>query len=276
LHAIKKEIVKQLFQIKDEENAESIQPVLSVRVGDRHCSFAISDAITKKVSKLAWYSTEETDENSLEELLSELHNTYYEIIVSYDFPESILMPSKEFDHEKAGAILRSLYSINGASVIVSETIPEWQLHNIHAVPRNIFDLLNKRFAAAKFRNQYSVNIRSAMAAHESGSVLVDFRTDEFSVIVTKQGQLLLSQTFPYAVPEDVIYYLLKLAKQFDLRQDEMLVQVSGLIDKQSALYKDIYQYFLHLEFREADWVLPANEYPAHFFTSLNDLAKCAS
>jgi hypothetical protein len=49
-----------------------------------------------------------------------------------------------------------------------------------------------------------------------------------------------------------------------------------MIDQQSALYKELYQYFLHIEFRNASWTIPADEYPAHFFTSLNELAQCVS
>jgi hypothetical protein len=52
--------------------------------------------------------------------------------------------------------------------------------------------------------------------------------------------------------------------------------LSGLIDKQSALYKELYQYFINIEFSEAGWNMAGTEYPAHFFTSLNDLAQCVS
>jgi len=107
------------------------------------------------------------------------------------------------------------------------------------------------------------------------SLVVDFRTNDFTVLASKGSLLLLTQTFAYSTPEDVLYYLLNTCRQFNLSQQELQLQLSGLIDKRSSLYNELYQYFIHIDFREAGWNLK-NEYPAHFFTSLNDLATCAS
>jgi hypothetical protein len=93
--------------------------------------------------------------------------------------------------------------------------------------------------------------------------------------MAKDSKLILAQSFPYSTPEDVVYYLLKACQQFSLSQKEVSVHLSGLIDKQSSLFKELYQYFIHPEFREAGWN-SGSEFPAHFFTSLNDLAQCAS
>jgi hypothetical protein len=65
-----------------------------------------------------------------------------------------------------------------------------------------------------------------------------------------------------------------------LSQSEIKLFIAGLIEKQADLYKEIYRFFLHVIFRDApDWghIISAKyEYPAHYFTSLNDLARCAS
>jgi hypothetical protein len=113
-----------------------------------------------------------------------------------------------------------------------------------------------------------------IAATEEGNMYVDFRPDDFTVLLVKSSRLLLAQTYTYSTPEDVVYYLLKICAQLGLSQQELQLQVSGLIDSDSALYKELYQYFLNIEFRESGW--QGNEYPAHFFTTLNDLARCAS
>ena len=110
---------------------------------------------------------------------------------------------------------------------------------------------------------------------EGGSMLIDFRKDDFTMVVTKGSEFLFAQTFDYSTPADVLYYLLKTCQQFSLSQQGLQLQLSGLIDKQSSLCNELYQYFINVEFREANWNV-SNKYPAHFFTSLNDLAKCAS
>ena len=98
----------------------------------------------------------------------------------------------------------------------------------------------------------------------------------YNVYAARQDILLLSQYYPYSTPGDVVYYLLKICHQFSLPQQEVQLQLSGLIEKQSALYKELYQYFIKIDFRDASWNIPDSEYPNHFFTSLNDLAQCVS
>ena len=87
--------------------------------------------------------------------------------------------------------------------------------------------------------------------------------------------MLLAQTFQYKTPSDVVYYLIKACSQNSLSRKDVKVQLTGLIEKESFLYKELNQYFLNLEFRKAAWN-SENEFPAHYFTSLNDLAKCVS
>jgi hypothetical protein len=49
------------------------------------------------------------------------------------------------------------------------------------------------------------------------------------------------------------------------------------VAKESNLYRELDHYFLALSFREPDWSIPGEQdYPPHFFTSLNDLSLCAS
>ena len=59
-----------------------------------------------------------------------------------------------------------------------------------------------------------------------------------------------------------------------MSQYEVQLSISGLVDKDSALYKELYSYFINIEFRNANWTHA--DHPNHFFTHLNDIVKCAS
>ena len=65
-----------------------------------------------------------------------------------------------------------------------------------------------------------------------------------------------------------------------MSQSGIELQVAGLIEEESTLYKELYQYFLRVTFRTApDWgviVSGENKYPAHYFATLNELVKCGS
>jgi hypothetical protein len=271
--------VKQLFNIKSERSSDTAQQVLSIRLGEKHGSFAITNRSGDELFLLTYCTTDQWNENDLAEFFNsqpELSNSFFQVLVCYDFPQNVLVPQKEYKQEDAGLLLKTLHGINGTETIISETIPEWQLYNIYAVPKEIQEWMTRKFPSSKYWHQHSLAIKNIDAANSNGSLGVDFRKDEFVLLSAREGKLLLAQTFSYSTPDDVVYYLLKVCQQFSLSQQEVQINLSGLIDKQSALYKEIYQYFINVQFREAAWNIPGDEYPAHFFTSLNDLARCAS
>jgi hypothetical protein len=90
----------------------------------------------------------------------------------------------------------------------------------------------------------------------------------------------LAQIFPYIKVEDILYWLLDICRQFSLPQTEVKLVLSGLIEKKSAIFKELYQYFLNIEFASVtdDIRLSGDfyEYPSHFFSSLFKLALCVS
>ena len=271
--------MKQLFHIERKQDTETSQQVLSVRVGEKHCCFAVTDRSGDELYQLAYYAADKPDENPLSSIVDqhpELKSDFYKVLVSYDYPQSTLVPVQHYKHEDAALLLKSIYGLNGNASVISEPISEWQVNNIYSVPKDLHEWISRKFDIGKYWHQHTLGAKNIKGADDAGHLLVDFRTEDFTVQAAAGGKLLLTQTFLYSTPEDVLYYLLKICQQFNLSQQLVQLSLSGLIDKQSALYKELYQYFIHIEFREAGWVNTDTEFPAHFFTSLNDLARCAS
>ncbi len=141
----------------------------------------------------------------------------------------------------------------------------------------VHDWILAKFPSVVYTHGYSNAIQNINEENKTGFIKADFSTNDFEVIVAKGDQLLLAQTFLYSTPDDVIYYLLKSCQQFSLSPQEVKLFLSGLIEKQSALFKELYQYFINIEFQNPDWKIYGHDkYPSHFFTSLNDLLRCES
>ncbi|MBK8951666.1 MAG: DUF3822 family protein [Chitinophagaceae bacterium] len=183
------------------------------------------------------------------------------------------MPVRYFRHEEAGAIHAALFGKESSSNVVSELIAEWQLHNVYSLPVFVQQWMAEQYQAFRYFHQHTIALRNLLN-NESGLIQADFCQNSFSIVAGKGNKLLLAQTYFYESPSDALYYLLKICQEFSLLQQDVQVQLSGFIDKESSLYRELHQYFIHISFRDADTVVTA-ENPAHFFTSLNDLARCA-
>lgn len=228
---------------------------------------------------MAHYDEEEINAGHLDELFSanpDLNTTFFEVLVCYDYPRQTMVPSEYYRVDDAAVLLQAMCGNTSDASIVSELVTGGKMYNVYAVPKDIYEWMNRKFPAGKYWHHYSVAIKSIAGADASGSISIDLGTDNFSLVAGKSDSFLLAQNFSYSTPADVMYYLLKVCQQFNLTQQDVKLVLSGLIEKDSALYKVLHQYFLNLEFRNALWNMDNSEYPAHFFTSLNDLALCVS
>jgi hypothetical protein len=252
-----------------------------MRIGERHTSFAITGNAGSELYSLAYYTADEMNADLLAEIFSnhpELHNSFSEIQLSYDHPGSVLVPQPFNDTNLAKTILNTMYGLTVGAFVISEPVNEWQLNNVYAVPNDIQEWTGRMFPVHRFRHNYTLAI-GMMSVDPADHILIDLNKDEFSFIVVKDGKLQIAQTLYYSSPEDILYYLLKTCNQFSLSRGEIQLFLSGLIEKESQLFKELYLNFINITFREPTWKIPAieeKEYPDHFFTSLNDLARCAS
>ncbi len=272
-------MLKQLFHYRNTQERNSREELLSLRIGERHCSYAISDQGAGQLRELGYYTMEGMEINPVATLFASqphLNEPYFKVLAAYDFPQSAMVPHALFDKDHAEKLLNNLYGVNGSSLVITEPVKDWGMYNVYAVPRVMHQWMKSRFHAGHYWHQYSIGLRQAKAGEPGGHLLVDLRSDDFLLMAAAGGKLLLSQTFVYSTPEDVLFYLLKTCQQFGLSQRDVKLELSGLIEKNSALYKELYQYFLHVSFRDAAWTMADSEYPAHYFTSLNDLARCVS
>ncbi|MBL7740154.1 MAG: DUF3822 family protein [Chitinophagaceae bacterium] len=273
--------MKRLFYIKNEQAGDMTQSVLSLQIGERHFGFAITDETGSILHLLGYYTAEEMDAGTLSSVYSdnyELGRPFYSVQVSYDHGKNVLVPVQHFNADSSRSLPDCMFGKDGRSFVLYEAVNEWQLYNVYAVPADVQEWVNRKFPSAVHRHYFTLGIKS-MAAGPGDRILADIHTDEFSFIAIKGNKLLIAQTHPYSSPEDICYYLLKTCHQFSLSQEQVQLTVSGLIEKESQLYRELYQFFVHVEFREPAWTMPVmedHEYPAHFFTSLNDLARCAS
>jgi hypothetical protein len=275
--------MKPVFKIGNSEELNASQANLLMEIGETHCCFAVVDHANKMIVHSVYYATDGTDKDDvLKKILQthpELKRSFRQTVIGYYVRENVLIPSRFYHYEETKKLLQTLYE-KEQNTTVTESISEWQLHNAYNVPVSLHEMLGRSFATGNFWHIYSVILKNGIEQHGGGDLVIDFKTDSFSVVVLKNNAILLAQIFAYAEPADILYWLLKTCKEFSLSQDEVKLTISGLIDKRSAIYKELHQYFLNIEFATIGNDLRLSnefhEYPLHFFSSLFKLAACAS
>ena|SRR5689334_3099984 len=275
--------MKPVFKIGQSEDMNTSQANLLMEIGETHCCFAIANHADRMMIQSVYYAAEENDRDDLLKKVLEVHpelgRSFRQTVIGYYMRENILIPSKLYHFEETKKLLQALYE-KEQNTTISESVAEWQLYNAYNVPVYLHELLSRNFATGNFWHVYSVTLKNRIEQQEGSKLIIDFKTDSFSVVVIKNNTILLAQIFAYSKPADILYWLLKVCRELSLDQNEARLLISGLIDRRSAVYKDLEQYFLNIEFASiANGVRLANpfhEYPVHFFSSLYKLAACVS
>ena len=263
--------MRTIFDIGSEKADE---PVVLFEIGAQHIFYALTDAQGRVASKLVHVETEAAEQEAvLKEMIETFRNkNISKVYVSSSFPQAVLMPSAS--NKDAKALLQSLFG--ETPVLMKDEVNEWQLNVHFSIPQAIHNQIVKTFSTAKFFHSYSCALKTNNGVYAQDQVAIHFNTKDFQVIVKKEGKLLLAQVYQYVSPLDVIYFLLKICTELNLDQQQVYLVVSGLVEKDSALYKQLNDYFFHISFEEGKRLeLPATDLPLHYFTSVHKLATCA-
>jgi hypothetical protein len=212
-------------------------------------------------------------------ILSRFHPA--EIFLIYNFPESNLIPEKFFSADMTRPVTDLIYGNLSSDLVLDEKIPWFEFHNVYRVPARIHFLMQEKFERARFWHFYSLQLKCFKmftAKEEPAYIKVFFYPDKMVVMVCKNGQLQLIQHFDYQDSKDVLYHLLNCCHQLNMSREEVVLEISGMIEKKSVLYEDLELYFLHIRFDSMeDSIRMTDElmqFPNHFFSSILKMTIC--
>jgi hypothetical protein len=248
---------------------------LLIQVGADHCCYAFYDPSNRSFSQVSFISFEGIEaEEELPAVMARIRGDFKEVLVCAAFPEALLVPQKFA--AAAESLCRVTYD-DTARVPLKDSLPEWQMITAYSLPLHLHKLLKERFASANFFHAYTPALKVGNGFVNEDQIDIYFTTRYFRVLVKQDHQLVLAQTYSYKTPLDVVYYLLKICYEFGMEQSRTHVILSGLIDRESALYEELHHYFLNLNFVfDQGYKLPDTEYPHYYFTILYYLASCVS
>jgi Protein of unknown function (DUF3822) len=273
--------MKEVYHIKAETTADPAQSVLLIELGAGFVVFGKMSQAGLQLQEAGYYVAENEEEDLLKSLFvfyPELGERYHQVLLSYATPQSVLTPAHFYSYEKGEQLIKAIYGDAEPYTVINESLPDWQLCNVFGVPSGMHAFAVQQFINARYWHRYTLSIKNKPAGTDQ--LLVNFDAKSFTALVFKNNNLQLAQTFAYTTPEDVLYALLKTCTVFGLSQETTALVVSGLAEMQSALYRELHQYF-----KNTSLAVPGEQirldaafadFPAHYFTSLYNLAACVS
>jgi len=274
--------MKALFEILPEINATD-KCALACEISHECFSFAVKNEEDSRYIAAAIFQFEnETNSKGYLDELSELINTkplltssFKKVSITWSFKESVLIPFNLYSSMENENVINLIHGdIAPGTHILTDLIAARGVYNAYRVPASFYHLLQSGFPDAEHIHQYSVFLNSLQA--KSNGLFVIFYPNRIVVRLNKGGRIEFVNSFSYSTAEDVSYILLNTCKQFEV--SNVPLEVAGLINKNSNLFKEIYKYFAVINFAELPKTCHYTEeiltQPAHYFSYIFAIDSC--
>ncbi len=258
---------------------------LVMEIGDRVFSYFIFDKSNHALVALRDFVFDSESNRPMADMIAEvvasdpvLARKFHDTTVVYSFPESSLLPSTFNNDSLDRSITQLVYGNVQKGMIFREPVEGWEMVNVYRISRDLQSFIEQEFHPSRIFHAYTLMLGNLEREAEDENLLkLRFYSDRLVVMAIKNGALQVIQTFFYQTPDDAAYHLLAICEQFDISPSSVLLEVGGLIDKQSALYSELQKYFLHIHHEEFPGMESGElltDFPAHYFSPLLKFATC--
>jgi hypothetical protein len=178
--------------------------------------------------------------------------------------EVLCLPKEQIDEDFLKANFDLVFGNAVDSKIFSspaeQCVVAWRLDN------RLQHTAQQCFRGAAFNHQY-LPLLSSMKS-EDNVLYLFFYPHYFTVTALKANKLQFIQTVNYNTPEDVLYFVLNVCKQYDFEKT-VNIFCGGYIEERSKLYEVLYQYLEGLQLIKPDTSVFTSdefkEYASHYF-----------
>ena len=223
---------------------------LSIQVSLSGLSFCVFDLFTNKVlhtAEIAFEKNKVVEEQLWRSFVDNtiLTKPYDEIVVLLNNNLNAFVPTSLFDINFLASYLQYNTKVFETDFFAYDTIVPYEINNVYVPFVNINNFLLDQYESFEYKNSNSILVKKLLDISKNKDekqVFVHIQKNTFEIVVVKNQELLLFNSFSYSTPQDFIYYLLFTCEQLQLNPETIAVQILGNCSVEDANYKIAYQY----------------------------------
>jgi hypothetical protein len=265
--------MQQLFTITSEINFPQSHLMLEINAGN--VIFTVLDTSGNTFTNLvctAYNGAEELDE--ILSLSAMLKGSFKKTDICWGFAESVLMPNEFFKKQTATEMPVLVYGNNYNAETNHDFLYKHNMYNVYTIPSPVYSVVKKHFPYVNCSHLFSV----LPECNADDGLYAVFYFDAITVMLKKNKQVQLIKKYSYKTPEDAAFHLLNVCRGFAVDATTVALALSGMIDEKSALYAELYKYFLHINFQQLPdsflYIDEIKNLPPHFFSYLFSATIC--
>jgi len=275
------ELFDETLDINSTENYE-----LSIQVSPDGFSFCLLDTIRNKFVLIRSFEPEENkyfNAVKIKELLNKddfLTRQYKKVNLVMPSPKFTLVPAPLFDPGKKDEYFTFNHITDKNSTIIANKLSDPDSFLVFSVSKSIYDLITSIYSGIypyhHIKPLFNHISHSRKSVH-GNYIHIHVERDFFNLIIFNYNILKFCNTFNYRNISDILYFVLNVFKNMDIKQEET-IYFSGLTEKYDDLSSGFSMYIRNIKFAEPagnfTFSYVFNDSELHRFLNLFSVVNC--
>ena len=263
---------------------------ISIQVALNGYSFSVIDPVRNKYILLKHYAfTGGLTPSLLEEKVLAIQGNdeflsreYKSVSFSFMSPKYTLIPAPLFNKDKLKNYFEFNHLLDDLDEIHYNRLETIDAYNLFAIPAELSNIVYRAFGNVKYFHNITPLAEQAVIHHArkgAGEVVISCIYGNFAdILVLREGNLLLCNTFNWKNEDDLAYFILYVYDQMKIRGEEAPLVISGELRKDSAGYELLRPYVRNISFEKRSdrfvYSYTFDEVDHHWFVNLFNLRLC--
>lgn len=152
----------------------------------------------------------------------------------------ITVPAEFFREDQCQAMLGRATRLSEENQVLNRYVENRKLHFIYSLPRELDSLVSGINGRTELLHAQEALLSLAdqvqASDHQRGFVLTEIQEQTMHILVIREDELLLLNSYELKMPEDFIYHSLNTMKQLDLDRTKVPVYLAGIVHTEHELY----------------------------------------
>jgi hypothetical protein len=258
---------------------------LIIEVSNYHIACTVKLSIGGELSAVEVYSFNSYEEewyDIFQDIRSKskiLNRGFIDTRVYFNLPETVLIPNDLYKESTASEYLQLIHGDIINQVIKTEAVTTAGITIATKIKRGLLDAVNSNLMMITTHNSHKVfveNLLNPKRAYNHSLLKVQLYNDEILVGLVYDSKLLIVQLYYQSTAEDILFHLLNVLQQYNLKPEESILELSGYIEIKTPLYENLKKVFPRITFENpSDEQIKLHDftkYPKHYLTPFLNLS----
>ncbi len=217
---------------------------LAIEIGSHQFVCMVKNSSTSEIEAIEFF---QIDQSKLDwsDILFEIKQnskiigpSYSDISVFYNFEEALVLPLAKMSATASEDYLSLIFGEDERTDTKFDSInTSLPTVTIYRIKKSLTELLNRNFLLFKTQHTYTNILNDLLNRDHLPAVFLKLIVyqNHFIVVLIKDNELQLIQTYSYTNSDDILYYTISVANQTGFSPLQAQLEVSGLVE----LHKDL-------------------------------------